>query len=518
GGVNDRLTCGGDDDCPGGRCGALFDAAAFASLAADGGAIALPRNVPPGIEGICQISDATCTGDLQCTASGDACVLYALQADNPVSLDSLSTKTDDLFVLTSSERLDGIDRNGDSDANDTVLALRNRRTGEALPLGAPAGFAPDGTPLPTCGIPGTPDGRAIFVANENGFALPAIAFEGDTVAFLESEAGENGCDENGDGDAADTILRTFKLGQGVSTTGSAPRALDPAPLVNGQQAAVSDGKVFFRTSEPASATLTTQLISTAPAGGERMFCPDGSNGNFFPKASLPGADVSRDGAIVAFVNNGPIDGAGDDVNRAPDVFVRDRHAGTTELVSIATNGARSFGPGADPRVSISGDGRFVAFASFNVDLVSGDDNLCGFGGCMDVFVRDRVLHTTERSSVATSGTEGDGHSRFPVISDDGRYVAFASKATSLVPGDTNGLEDVFVRDRCVAHGVAVAGCVPTTERVSVTDDEQQAVGTTGEARRLDMSADGRFVAFDFRSTNLPFGFDTGGAAAVYVRD
>ncbi len=527
GGANDRLTCGDDGDCPGGRCGALYDASAFAALAADGGAIVLPRALPPGAEGICQAShDTPCGGDQQCTETGDACVLYALEAQKAVSLDSLATTTSDLFVLTGSEALDGTDRNGDSDAKDVVVNIRDRRTGALLPLGAPSGFAPDGTRLPTCGITGTPDGRAVFVDHDAGFVLPAIAFEGRAAAFLESEADENGCDENGDGDAADTILRVFTLDQGeVSTVVSPPRPLDPAPLVNGQPLAVSDGNVFFRTSEMSSASLGTELVSID--GGN-----DGDNdeddthslcGHHHASSgdaddvSFPGADISRDGTVVAFVNAGPIGGDSRDLNGTPDVYVRDRGADETELVSLTNGGAKSFGDGADGKVSISGDGRFVAFASFNNDLVQGDSNRCGTGTCMDVFVRDRVLRKTERVSVGPAGVQANGHSRFPVISDDGRFVAFASAATNLVAGDTNGLEDVFVRDRCVAGGKPVAGCVASTERVSVTDDELQAVGTGGDVRHLDMSADGRFVTFDFASTNLPSGTHAS-ALGVYVRD
>ncbi len=535
GGGNDRLTCGTDADCPNGRCGALYDAGAFAALAADGGAIVLPRTLPPGGEGICQASDnAACAGDLQCTDSGDTCVLYALEAQNPVSLDSLSTKTGDLLVLTGAERLDGIDRNGDGDTDDVVVTLRDRKTGAIVPLGAPAGFAADGTPLPTCGIGGTPESRAIVVANEQGFVLPAIAFEGRAAAFLESEAGQNGCDENGDGDRADAILRTFSLDGGEVGAGvAAPGALDPAPLVNGQPLAFSDGNVFFRTAEASSRSLVTERVSIDESDDDddddgdddhherHGTCGDGGrSGSGGGNASFPGAAVSRDGTVVAFVNAGSIGDASKDYNGSPDVYVRDRRAGTTELVSRPSSGAKSFGAGADGTVSISGDGRFVAFASFNNDLVPGDTNTCGFGTCMDVFVRDRTLRTTERVSVGASGLQANGHSRFPVISDDGRFVAFASKATNLVAADGNGLEDVFVRDRCVAGGVPVPGCGPSTERVSVTDDEQQAtgVGVGGASRRLDMSADGRVVAFDFRSTNLPYGFDGGSTSGVYVRD
>ncbi len=513
GGANDRLACGDDGDCPNGQCGDLFDAAAFASLAADGGAVIIPRAAPSGVQGVCQVPDnAACTSDAQCTAAGDACVLYALEAQNPVSLDSLTSKTGDIFVLTGPESLDGVDRNGDADVLDFVLTLRERETGTPFPLGAPSGFAPNGNPLATCGIPGTPEGRAVFTTKQGDFVLPAIAFEGEAVAFLESEAGENACDENGDGDRADAILRAFTLtGGDLSSLLDEPRALDPAPLVNGQTLAISHGRVFFRTSEASSGSQVTRLVSIDEDSGQEASYP-----------SQAGADISRDGLDVAFVNAGPIAGSVNDNNGTPDVFVRDRAANTTELVSIPTDGGGSSGAGADGRVSISGDGRFVAFASFNNDLVDGDTNLCGGDPitCMDVFVRDRALGTTERVSVGPDGLQADGNSRFPVVSDDGRFVAFASSATNLLGtgGDTNEIEDVFVHDRCVANGTPVDGCEPSTERVSVTNDEEQATGTDVEPRRLDMSADGRFVAFDFRSTNLPFGFDFGNESGVYVRD
>ena len=513
GGGNDRLTCGSDGDCPGGRCGSLFDAGAFAALAGDGGAIVLPRGVPQGTAGVCEsANDVPCTGDLQCTDAGDRCVLYALEAENPVSLDSLSTTTGDLFVLTAPEALDGIDRNGDGDATDTVVTLRDRRTGELVPLGAPSGFAPDGTFLPTCGIPGTPTSRAIFVANQQSFVLPAIAFEGREAVFLESEADENGCDENGDGDADDSILRVFSLDGGeISTAVLPPRPLDRAPLVNGEPVAVSDGSVFFRSSEAdaAGTTLTTVRTSGLDDGPPAAACP---SGDAVPRAVLAGADLSRDGAVVAYAS------AGTKPRTPADVFVRDRRTGTTELVSVAPAGAPSYGAGADGKVSVSADGRFVAFASTNDGLVPGDTNTCDQKPCMDVFVLDRTLHTIERVSVGPGDLEANGPSRAPVVSDDGRFVAFASHANDLVAGDTNGIEDVFVRDRCVANGVPVAGCVPTTERASVADDERQALGTYGVARRLDMSADGRFVAFDFRGTNLPLGTTGPSVSAVYLRD
>ena len=140
--------------------------------------------------------------------------------------------------------------------------------------------------------------------------------------------------------------------------------------------------------------------------------------------------------------------------------------------------------------AISADGRFVAFASLASNLVENDTN-----GVADVFVRDRVNGTTERVSVSSKGREGDGHSGivgvagYPAISADGRFVAFPSEATKLVKKDRNGATDVFVHDRLTG----------TTERVSVSSAGDEANGfSEGPA----ISADGRFVAFQSNADNL----------------
>jgi hypothetical protein len=90
--------------------------------------------------------------------------------------------------------------------------------------------------------------------------------------------------------------------------------------------------------------------------------------------------------------------------------------------------------------SISATGRYVAFESYASDLVPGDGN-----GLLDVFVRDLVARTTVRASVDTGGGDSNGNSFAPSISADGRYVAFQSGATDLVSGDGNLLRVVFVR-------------------------------------------------------------------------
>jgi Tol biopolymer transport system component len=120
------------------------------------------------------------------------------------------------------------------------------------------------------------------------------------------------------------------------------------------------------------------------------------------------------------------------------VFIVDRLTGTTEVVSVAANGAQRTGDAP----SISGDGRFVAFASFDTDLVASDTN-----DRRDVFLRDRISRTTERLSVSSAGAQATQNSFQPSVSADGRFVAFLSDANNLATGDTNDSRDVFVRDR-----------------------------------------------------------------------
>jgi Tol biopolymer transport system component len=95
--------------------------------------------------------------------------------------------------------------------------------------------------------------------------------------------------------------------------------------------------------------------------------------------------------------------------------------------------------------SISADGRFVAFSSWASTLVPGDSN-----GTYDVFVRDRRSGVTQRVSVCPAGVQANGHSNGAAISADGRHIAFASDATNLVAGDTNNEPDMFVRHQAAA--------------------------------------------------------------------
>ena len=206
--------------------------------------------------------------------------------------------------------------------------------------------------------------------------------------------------------------------------------------------------------------------------------------------------ISADGRYVAFISSASNLVPGD-TNSSDDIFVRDRQAGTTYRVSVATDSTQANGSSSWP--SISDDGRFVAFWSGASTLVADDTN-----GAGDVFVHDMQTGEIERVSLATDGGQADGGSYLPCISGDGRFVAFHSDAANLVPGDTNGQADVFIRD--LEAGVTV--------RVSVAGD-----GSEGNASCYSayVGGDGRFVAFRSAATNL-VADDTNGVNDIFVRD
>ena len=206
--------------------------------------------------------------------------------------------------------------------------------------------------------------------------------------------------------------------------------------------------------------------------------------------------ISADGRYVAFASYASNLVSGD-TNGTPDVFIHDRQGGGTTRVSVASDGTQ--GNWDSWYSSISADGRYVAFYSGASNLVSGDTN-----GTDDVFVHDGQTGQTTRVSVASDGAQGNDISWDPSISADGRYVAFYSDATNLVSGDTNGTDDVFVHDWQTGQ----------TTRISVASDGAQ--GNEG-SWYSSISADGRYVAFYSGASNLVSG-DTNGVGDVFVHE
>jgi hypothetical protein len=199
--------------------------------------------------------------------------------------------------------------------------------------------------------------------------------------------------------------------------------------------------------------------------------------------------ISADGRFVAFKSSAA-NLVYSDTNRRDDVFVRDRQTGETERVSVDSLEAQLNGTSSGP--SISADGRFVVFLFL-------DSN----NGSRDIFVRDRQTGETELVDVNSQEVPANLDSGGSSISADGRFVAFSSYATNLVTGDTNSVDDAFVRDRQTGE----------TVRVSIDSLGAQANSASGGSS---ISADGRFVAFTSYASNLVAG-DTNDTWDVFVR-
>lgn len=264
--------------------------------------------------------------------------------------------------------------------------------------------------------------------------------------------------------------------------------------------------------------------------------------------------ISADGRFVAFPSDATNLVQGDR-NGLTDVFVRDRLAGTTERVSVSSAGTESDGFSDGP--AISGDGRFVAFQSDAFNLVPKQND---FQFIHQIFVHDRLLRTTEIVSVNDAGVEGDSLSVRADLSLDGRFVVFSSFAENLVPGLQGGLQ-VYLRDRATGtterisedaarnpgDGTSVLPVVSADGRfvafqtntgnligdgnhelhILVKDRqtgtfERASANSAGEAADLlseqpDLTPDGRFVTFGSLATNLVPG-DTNNRRDIFVRD
>lgn len=250
-------------------------------------------------------------------------------------------------------------------------------------------------------------------------------------------------------------------------------------------------------------TNTTKLISINQAG-----TASGNGESLQPT-------ITPDGRFVAFLSHAR-DLISMDIGFRRQVFVRDLQTNTTKLASpnqAGTSGGNgdTDGRGLERNLSISADGRFIAFVTDASDLVNGDTNFT-----QDVYVRDTQLGVTKLVSVNMSGNAG-GNSGQIAMTSDGRFVSFVSGADDLVSNDTNQQQDVFIRNLQTN----------TTSLISVNLNGVAA--GTGDAStffllsqvRPSLSDDGRYVSFTSKATGIVSGNDTnsGNAASdVFVRD
>jgi len=228
---------------------------------------------------------------------------------------------------------------------------------------------------------------------------------------------------------------------------------------------------------------TTTRVSVDSSGAQS------NNSSFFPT-------ISADGRFVCF-SSGATNLTPNDLNGYHDAFVHDRLTGVTTMVSVDSQGMQGNSYVNSP--VISGNGRFVAFVGNSDNLVPGDTNRT-----RDVFVHDSVTGETTRPSVSSAGVEANNDSSYPSLSADGRFVAFHSEATNLIANDANSSHDVFVHDRLTF----------LTTRASI---KSGVIGGFGDSLHGTLSATGRYVAFHSYAPNLVSG-DTNGMQDVFVRD
>ena len=377
-----------------------------------------------------------------------------------------------------------------------------------------------------------------------GSLMPVISADGRYVAFASDATCLVPGDTNSVRDVFVYDLRTGALvrasvdSSGVEGNGASAEDAPPSISADGRYVAFSSRATNLGGGLDGNGSLPDVLVRDLVAGTTVLASL--SSGGVPANGTASFASISADGRYVAFGTYAML--APEDVTGDWDAYLRDLQSGTTTLVSVSltkTQGNASSANTAQPRVSA--DGRYVAFDSLASNLVGDDTN-----GFRDVFLRDLQSGTTVRLSVNDLGVEGDGPSSRPAMSADGGIIAFDSIATNLIPADTNGVSDVFVRDVLLeattrasvdSSGVqgdgvsynasvsgngrhvlftSVANLAPggptvwwnvfardllegTTTRESVTFDGELA--DTG-AFFHSASGDGRLVAFDSYSTNL----------------
>ena len=326
-------------------------------------------------------------------------------------------------------------------------------------------------------------------------ANPSLNDDGTVVAFDSAATNLVPGDTNAHSDVFvrnNTTHSTTRVSLNSSSVQGNGASFSPMLSASGQFVAfTSDASNFYGDINAATDAFVVDLVN----GGGAQLVSVNSAGVAGDAASIADA-INGDGRFVVFESHAT-NFANSDTNNVLDVFVRDTVKQVTTLVSQSTGGA--IGNAQSKKAAISNDGVFVAFKSDATNLVAFDTN-----SAADVFLRDLSNGTTTRVSVASGGTEANATSSWPSLSGDGRYVAFNSDATNIIPGDTNAATDVFIRDTVV----------PNTICVSLNPSGHVGNGSSGAPM---ISTDGQFVAFYSFASDLVPG-DTNGTADIFVRD
>ena len=329
---------------------------------------------------------------------------------------------------------------------------------------------------------------------------PSLSADGGLVAFAADAT-------NLAKDDTDTITDVFVRDLATHETILVSRASGRAGAKADDDAAApvlsGDGRFVAFTS-------TATNLTADPQSGNQAYVRDLQTGTTTLESRAPGAAgappaagvrgpvaVSGDGRFVAFATRTRL--LTDDRNRRADIYLRDRVSGKTFLASRPSGDHRVSGDSGRP--SLSADGHTVAFESAAA-LDPADGN-----GSIDVYVRDVAADSTTLISRTAGGVAGDAPSRAPAISADGRRVAYQTAATNLSADDVDGVADVLVQDLGVRGAALLVSRTPGAT----------GPGGNGSSGGATISADGRFVAFGSRATILSLA-DPDVDTDVYVRE
>ena len=474
GGENALGACADDTNCPGGQCGG-FTLVALDPVPLDGlnqteelSAFVMEEAIEDtdlnadddATDHIVKLVDRT-TGVTE--AIGDAGspgrAVTRLQQP-PFSFPALAIEDDVLAVLEPEPLQGALDANGDGDVFDTLV--RVFRLGEGEKTNPSALLAADAAPLVNHRSLAVSSGRVFFRRSETGGAATSTSVASVTSGGVPANGDSVNPEVSTDGHVIAFLSNATNLGLsgGGADYGVFVRDLDAATTTRMDVDPVGDpgNPIQFAADRPAlstdgscvafasDATNLTSLPDTNGAvdvfvrcNGVTELVSVDSDESPTSSGTSRAPSVSGDGCIIAFTslatNLDPLD-----TDALQDVYVRDRCAGTTTVVSRSSGGSKGNDWSYAPHVSA--DGRFVAFASDASNLVPGDTN-----AVTDAFVHDRLTGSTTRASVDSAGAQASDYSYGPQLSGDGRYVAFASRASNLVPGDTDQADDIFVHDR-----------------------------------------------------------------------
>jgi Tol biopolymer transport system component len=325
------------------------------------------------------------------------------------------------------------------------------------------------------------------IQGNNASLDPSISADGRYIAFQSVASNLVTGDTNATSDIFVRDLQTNSISRvNLSSSGIQANNYSNNPSIS------ADGRFVAFYSE------ASNLVSNDTNGEPDIFVRDlqnnttqrvsiDSNGIQGNSGSFQQPEISADGRYVIFESDAT-NLVPNDTNNARDIFVRDLQNNTTRCVSVNSNGVLGNGSSFFP--AVSADGRYAVFESDADNLVPNDTNN-GIGGDInDIFIHDLQTGATRLVSLSSDGTQGNSNSFSASISSDGRYVAFTSTASNLVPNDNNRAGDVFLRD------------LQTNITSLISVDSNGVQGENASSIDPAISADGRFIAFNSFASNL----------------